>query len=231
MPLTGLTWARIREHLRKTAPIYLVGAIIMIFVSDILFTSTRPQIPDDQEVLVYMVDSYSQPDILDDLCADALAYGQETDDTLLSVRAESIPYNDPEKDYTSAVVLVARMSLGDGDAYFANATALESIAANGGCEPMDEWIEEGWLEELGLEPWYYTEKDDITGEEKTYIAALSLDKVDALRDSGIFENRGAYLVIASNGGNIATTRNVVSYMLTQLAEGNYAPAAVETPAA
>ena len=90
MPLTGLSWARIREHLRKTAPIYIVGVIIMIFVSDILFTSTRPQIPDDQEVLVYLVDGYSQPNLLDSLCADALAYAQSTDDTLLSVRAESI---------------------------------------------------------------------------------------------------------------------------------------------
>ena len=53
MPLTGLSWARIREHLRKTAPIYIVGVIIMIFVSDILFTSTRPQIPDDQEAVSY----------------------------------------------------------------------------------------------------------------------------------------------------------------------------------
>lgn len=231
MPLTGLSWARIREHLRKTAPIYIVGVIIMIFVSDILFTSTRPQIPDDQEVLVYLVDSYSQPSLLDSLCADALAYAQSTDDMLLSVRAESIPYNDPEKDYTSAVVLVARMALGDGDAYFANATALEAIAANGGCYPLDEWLDAGWLEELGLERWTYTETDEASGTEKTYTAALSLDKIDALRDNGIFENRGAYLVIASNGGNIATTRETVTYMLTQLAEGNYVPAATEEPAA
>ena len=231
MPLTGLSWPRIREHLRKTAPIYIVGVIIMIFVSDILFTSTRPQIPDDQEVLVYLVDGYSQPSLLDSLCADALAYAQSTDDMLLSVRAESIPYNDPEKDYTSAVVLVARMALGDGDAYFANATALEAIAANGGCYPLDEWLDAGWLEELGLERWTYTETDEASGTEKTYTAALSLDKIDALRDNGIFENRGAYLVIASNGGNIATTRETVTYMLTQLAEGNYVPAATEEPAA
>ena len=131
----------------------------------------------------------------------------------------------------SAVVLVARMALGDGDAYFANATALEAIAANGGCYPLDEWLDAGWLEELGLERWTYTETDEASGTENTYTAALSLDKIDALRDNGIFENRGAYLVIASNGGNIATTRETVTYMLTQLAEGNYVPAATEEPAA
>ena len=35
----------------------------------------------------------------------------------------------------------------------------------------------------------------------------------------------------ANGGNVATTRETVTYMLTQLAEGNYAPAATEEPAA
>lgn len=231
MPLTGLTWARIREHLRKTAPIYLVGAIIMIFLSDILYTSTRPQIPSDQEVLVYLVDGYSQPDLLDDLCADALVYGQQTDDSLLTVHAESIPYTDPETDYASAYVLMARMALGDGDVYLTNAIALEALAGNGCCYPLDDWLNDGWLESLGLEPWYYTETDEDTGEETTYIAALSLDPINALRENGIFENQGAYLVIASNGTNIPTSRDVVTYMLERLAEGTYAPAAAEEPAA
>ena len=78
----------------------------------------------------------------------------------------------------------------------------------------------------------YRNGRDERHREDPYRLALSLDKIDALRDNGIFENRGAYLVIASNGGNIATTRETVTYMLTrQLAEGNYVPAATEEPAA
>lgn len=229
MPLKGLSGKRIREHLRKYSPVYIIGVVIMLLLSDILYTSTRPQTPDDQEVLVYLVDTYCQAEILDDLCADALAYGAETDDRLLSVQAQTISYN--EEDYTSAMVLVARMSVGDGDAYITNATALASMAANGVCLPLDEWVEAGWLEDLGVEPYYYTETDDSTGEETTYIAALKLTGVSKLWEDGIVLSNEMYLVIAANGTNVGTTKDVVEYMLESIAEGTYAPAASEEPAA
>ena len=229
MPLKGLSGKRIREHLRKYSPVYIIGIVIMLLLSDILYTSTRPQTPDDQQVLVYLVDTYAHADLLDDLCADALQYGSETDDLLLEVEAQSISYN--EEDYTSAMVLMARMSVGDGDAYITNSTALDSMAANGVCLPLDEWVEAGWLEDLGVEPWYYTETDDSTGEETTYVAALKLTGVENLWKDGIVTSDEMYLVIAANGSNVGTTKDVVGYMLKSIAEGTYASAASEEPAA
>ncbi len=231
MPLKGLSWARFREHLRKTMPIYIVGIVIMLFVSDILFTSTRPQVPDDQEVLVYIVDTYSTAEMLENLCADALVHVQQTDETLQSVEAQSITYSDSESDYTSNIVLIARMSVGDGDVYIVNESALSPIAANGVCYPLDTWIEEGWMEDLGLEPWVYTEEDVETGESVQYTAALKLTNISTLYDNGIVSSEDMYLIIASNGTNIETSKEVITYMIEQLAEGNYAPTATEEPAA
>lgn len=229
MPLTGLTWKRFCEHLKKNSPIYLIGIVAMALLGNILFTTTRPQTPDDQEVLIYLVDGYAQSELLDDLCAEALVYGQQNDETLLEVRSESITYT--EDDYYSPMVLMARMAIGDGDVYIANDSVIEYLAAEGICTPLDSYVEEGWLSELNLESWYYTETDEDTGEETTYLAALKLNNIPQLQENGIVASENMYLVIASNGSNPETSMDVISYMLKQIAEGNYAPAATEEPAA
>ena len=54
MPFKGLTWSRFKEHLRKTSPIYIVGFIVCVLLTNLIYTTTRPQTPADREVLVYL---------------------------------------------------------------------------------------------------------------------------------------------------------------------------------
>ena len=220
MPFKGLTWLRFKEHLRKTAPIYIVGFIVCVLLTNLIYTTTTPRTPMDREVLVYLVDVYTDPEPLNAHAEDILAYGQTIDETLEEVRFESIQFNDPEQDYTSAYLIMARMSVGDGDVYLASATAADYLLGAEIGMRLDEYLDEGWMEEYGLEPVTYTSPDSS----ETDIVALRLDDVDGLVDLGCMNNEGACLFIAGTGTNVDTSMQVVEYIVQQLMEGNYAPA-------
>ena len=215
MPLKGLTWARFKEHLRKSAAIYIVGIIVCVVLSNILYTSTRPQVPAEREVLIYLVNGYSDPNPLNDLCAQALTAMQAEDETLEEVH------------------------VGDGDIYLTNRLGLEAMFNSGACYPLDELIGSGWMEGVDFEPYYHTdtEVDETTMElveipgAEPYVAALDLSSFTGLADLGVMESDGLYLVVASNGTNKETSVETIEYMLRQIAEGNYAPAASTEPEA
>lgn len=227
MPYTGLTWFRLKEHLRKCLPIYLVGFVVCALLTNLIYTSTRPVTPSEQAVLVYLTDGYTNAEPLDGLAEDALTYGQTVDETLEEVTIEPLNFNDPEQDYTSSMLLVARLSTGDADVFFASAAASDYLCRCEAFLPLDEYLAAGWMDGLDLEPVEYTSAE--TGE--TSIAALRLDNVAALRDLGVMNNEGACLVIAANGTNIDTSMAVAERLLRNLMEGNYAPAETAQPAA
>lgn len=227
MPHKGLTWARIREHFRKYMAIYIVGLVICVLLTNLVYTSTTPRTPYDQEVLIYLADAYTNTQPLDDLAAEALAFGQAGDETLLEVNFESLQFVDPEQDYTSSMLLMARLSLGEADVFFASGVCMESLCASEAFEPLDSYLAEGWMDGLDLEPYYCTSAE--TGE--TWIAGLKLDNVPGLAEIGAFDNSGAVLVITANSTNADTSMQVAEYIIRELMEGDYVSAHSPEPAA
>lgn len=221
MPITKFSWPRLREHIRKFFWIYVVGIAVCLFGSNLLWTMTRPQVPIDQSVVIYMAAGYSNPDPMEGIAQDMLQRGQAEDETLELVEFQSLQYLDPTEDYTSSMVLMARMSTGEADAFLASQDALNALVNMEAVLPLDEYVANGWLAEYGLESQYVTVVDEETGESNTYLAALKLDEVDALAELGAFDNEGAYLLITSNGTNVKTTMRVVEIMIEDLMEGNY----------
>ena len=57
MPITKFSWPQLREHIRKFLWIYLAGIVVCLFGSNLIWTMTRPQVPIEQAVLVYMADA------------------------------------------------------------------------------------------------------------------------------------------------------------------------------
>lgn len=218
MPHFGISLFRLKEHFRKSWPIYIVGCVICVLFSNILFTSTTPQTPIEREVLVYLADSFTEPDALDGVAADMLAYGQETDETLEEIVFEHLAYGDPQTDMYGAMILAARLSLREGDAFIASSFALEPLLANEVYLPLDDYLADGWMADLDLEPVMHTSVE--TGE--THVAALRLDNVPALAEMGAINNNGAVLMIMCNSTNLETSMNVVEHMIRGLVEGTYA---------
>ena len=190
----------------------------MLFLNSLLWTTTAPRIPDNQSVIIYMIDSYSDPAPLRDLAQQMLSAVRAEDESLRSVEFQSLMYSDPETDTNSALLLMTRLVTGEADAFLACPESMASLTGSGAALPLDDYIAGGWLAEYDLKPCVVTLEDDETGEQTTFTAGLFLDSLDALAGMMAFDNNGACLVIASNGGNIGTTMKAVEVMVARLAE-------------
>jgi len=52
MPFKGLSRFRLKEHFRKTFWIYVLGAVVCMLVTSLIFTSTRYQSPPERSVRI-----------------------------------------------------------------------------------------------------------------------------------------------------------------------------------
>ena len=218
MPDTRLTWFNIREHLRKFGWVYVVVIAVTLVAGNLLWISTAPRIPEEERVMIYLADQWSNPELLGDIAADALQKARTEDDTLREVVFESLLFADPESDYTGVMLLMTRLAVGEGDAFLAGPKAMEALVSSGACMPLDTYWAEGWLNDSGLEPYYATVTDEETGETTTFMAGLRLDSLSALSRREAFANEGGYLVITSNGTNLETTMKAVAYVIEDLRE-------------
>ena len=221
MPHFGLSWFRLKEHFRKFFALYIAGMVICAILSSIIFSATAPKTPIEQEVLIYLADEYTVSANLDGVAAEMLAYGQQTDPTLLEIDFEDLQYSDPNEDYYSSMILMTRLALNEGDAFLANKFCAEQMMMQDYYLPLDDYLANGWLEGLDLEPVEYTSLE--TGE--THIAGLRLDNVTELATTlGAYSPGEAVLIITPVSTNLETSMNVIEHMLINLMEGNYAPA-------
>ena len=216
MPDTRLTWSRFREHLRKYGWIYLVGIAVCLVCTNLLWTTTAPRVPDDQAVVIFLADGYSNPKPLADVAEAILKRSQEYDNTLEEVEFQSLMYADPSVDYTGPMVLMARLSTGEGDAFLASQVVMDSLVNSEVLLHLDEPVKSGWMADYGLEPYYVTVTDEETGEQDTYLAGLKIDKLAALSKAQAFNNEGAYLAVTSNGTNQETTLRALEVMVDEL---------------
>ena len=67
MPDTKFSFRALREHIRKYLWIYIVGIVACLVLSSLLWTTTRPRVPNEQNVTVYLTDGYANSDPLADV--------------------------------------------------------------------------------------------------------------------------------------------------------------------
>ncbi len=229
MPDTKFTFRALREHIRKFLWLYIIGVAVSLVLTSLLWTTTRPRVPNEQNVIVYLTDSYADNEPLAPVARDMLEKTQAFDETLREVEFQNLMFTD--QDYASMMLLMTRLAVGEGDAFLASQAAMDQLGRSGALEPLDDYVAAGWLSEYALEPYSVTLSDEETGESTTYLAGLRLDSVGALKKMGAFNNEGAFLCVANNGGNVETTMKALEIMLKDLTEGNYAGATDSEPAA
>ena len=214
MPDTRFSWRGLREHLRKYLWVYLAGIALCLVGTSLLWTTTRPRPENCETVNVYMADAYSNPDPLSPVAAKMLEACKPGDEALKEVSFESLMYT--ENDYNSSILLMTRLTVGEVDAFFACQAAMDALVSSDILVRLDEYVDNGWLAEYGLEPFYATLEDDETGARETFLAGLKLDGVTALGQMGAFNNQGAYLCVTQNGENIETTMKALEVMMAEL---------------
>ena len=220
MPDTKLTWAGLREHLRRSAAIYLAVLAACMVLTNLLWTTTAPRVPDEKRVLIYLADGYTNASTLNDLAQTVLERARRDDPTLEQVQFMDLMYTGQESDYTGSILLATRLSLGEADLFLASAPTMEALVADGACLPLDEMYKDGFMRESGLEPWYAEVTDEETGETTTFLAGFRLDGLEALDELGAIQSEGHYLAVISNGTNIETSARAAEILAEALREAS-----------
>ena len=228
MPDTKFSLPALREHLRRYLWIYLVGIVICLLGTSVLWTMTRPRPTNAQTVTVYLLDSYGNPEPLNDVATDMLARTQPFDEALQEVDFQLLQYI--EDDYNSGMLLMTRLAVGEGDAFLAGQAGFDALVNSQVLLPLDDYVAAGWPGDYGLEPCYATYVDEDAGTSETFLAGLRLDSVNSLSQNGAFINEGAYLCVATNGGNVETTMKALEFMLQDLMEDSHAGTEAAEPA-
>lgn len=218
MPDTSLSWANMKDHLRRYGVIYIVVIGVMLVGANLLWTSTAPRVPEEQRVLIYLADAQSNAEPLNALATDLLTEAQAYDPTLREIAFESLLFSDPDQDYTGMMVLMARLAAGEGDLFLAGPKAMEALTRSGACETLDDALAGGWMAGRGLEPWYGDYVDPDTGVAETRLSGLKLDTLDALFELRAFYNEGGALAVAVNSTNQETAMKVAELLVDRLIE-------------
>ena len=219
MPDTRFSWRALREHLRKYIWLYLLGIALGLLGAELLWTMTRPRIPNTASVNIYLAAGYSNPEPLEALAPDILSRVQADDPTIQQVAFESMLYNDQV--YTSSMLLVTRLAVGECDAFLASAEAMEALITSDALTPLDDALAAGWMGAYSLEPYVVTTEEE-GGPQRTWTAGLRLDSLDALAQMGAFDNRGAFLCVTGSGGNEAAAMKALEYLVGDLTEASHA---------
>ena len=212
MPDTKLTLSNLREHLRKCLAAYLAVIVAAVALTELLWTVTRPQIPDDRAVLVYLAAQHTNAEALDAVAEDMLNRCKVDFPELESVEFQGLLFLDPEENYTGLMLLMTRLSTGEGDAFIANQSAMDALVNAGACLPLDAYLEAGWMSGHDLEPY----RGAAAGIADAPICGLRLDSLDALSKLGAFDNEGAFLAVAVNGHNVDSTLRALQIMVEDL---------------
>lgn len=208
MPDTKLTLSNLREHLRKCLAAYLAVIVAAVALTELIWTVTRPQIPDDRAVLIYLTAQHTNAEALDAVAEDVLNRCKADFPELEKVEFQGLLFLDPEENYTGLMLLMTRLSTGEGDAFIANQSAMDALVNAGACLPLDSYLEAGWMSGHNLEPYRVAEDAPVSG--------LRLDSLDALSKLGAFDNEGAFLAVAVNGHNVDSTLRALQIMVEDL---------------
>lgn len=230
MPDTKFSWLQMREHIRKYVWIYIVGVAACLVVTNLLWTTTRPRVPDDRSVIVYLMDEFSDVTPLQAIADDMLARGQAEDEMLELVEFQSLQYK--ADDYASSMLLLTRLSVSEGDAFLASQDAMDALVNAQALLPLDDAVAGGWLADYGLEPYYASRSEEDGSTAPAILAGLRLDKADALLEMRAFDNRGAFLCVSASSTNPDATMQALETMIGDLMKGDgHAAAEGSEPAA
>lgn len=208
MPATGFS----REHFRKNALAYIAAVAAALVLTELLWTATAPRLPEGSRVLFYLAAPWSDAAPLNALSGDLLAAARERFPELQSVSFESLRFPDDLDDYTGQILLMTRLSSGEGDAFLASRSAMSVLCQYGACLPLDDYWAAGWLADSGLTPCYSAPPEGggrrLTG--------LELDGLTALKEMGVFMDDGICLAVIDNGQDPAPTLHVIERLVDAL---------------
>ena len=136
MPETGLSPNRIREHLRKRWYLYLAGALLVCLLNNLIYTVTRPRVPERALLHVMLVNVDAPDSELERLEQALLTAAQAAEPDVRAVELEPLQYLG-ESDAGSNILLATKFAAGGADLYIADEAGYEVMSARGFCAALD----------------------------------------------------------------------------------------------
>ena len=136
MPETGLSPNRIREHLHKRWYLYLAGALLVCLLNNLIYTVTRPRVPERALLQVMLVNVDAPDSELERLEQALLTSAQAAEPDVRAVELEPLQYLG-ESDAGSNILLATKFAAGGADLYIADEAGYEVMAARGFCAALD----------------------------------------------------------------------------------------------
>lgn len=185
MPDTKFSLPRLREHLRKWWIFYVVGLALICFLNNLVFTMTRPQVPEENTVRIMLLNVYAEQEATEARADELLSELQAQERPVELVQFESLLGTG---DQYSDMVVVVKLASGYSDLFITDDAGFESLSIKGACLPLDDVVSADDSRAIR-----YT--DEETGE--TYIAGIRVK----LADPDLFHCEEAILIVSAGGTN------------------------------
>lgn len=223
MPNTKVSKGDIKNFLSYSKWIYIILAVVLWMLSDILYSATEYQSPDERQVCFQLVASYAETEItLPTVAEKALAAGQEYDETLEEVVFYHIAYDpDDTSDAYGSQKYLLMLAVGEGDVYMVERSLMEQLVDEGYCLPLEGYIATGLLDpgDVDLESVTYHESAEIENYDPnaTHVYGVPMKNMNAMLGEDInFDNRERYMVLMAFSANPDTSVVVMNDVIAQL---------------
>ena len=121
MPETGFRFARLKEHLRRWALLYLAAAVVLCFLNHLVYTVTRPRFAESEILRISVMNADFAPDE-----AALLARVQAADAGIRAVELEYLPQMKKD-DSASVMLLVSKLISGGGEIYITDGEGMAML--------------------------------------------------------------------------------------------------------
>jgi hypothetical protein len=238
MPNTKLTRAALSNHFHYGKYIYAALILAAWMLTDLVYTATEYQSPNERKVDIQMVGAFSDVEKLGEVARTALEAGQrheinidrlngvdvdgeEYEPPLEEVSFYSIDYDTENKEDPYGVQkYMVTVAAQQGDIYFVNRVLMEQLVNEGVAIPLEGYIEAGILEpgdrDLDAVTFSAPQSEEGGAPGDTHVYALRADTLYRLIDEGIYDMRGTYMIITVFSANPETTAVVMQSIIDQL---------------
>jgi len=164
MPSRKLSCAEIPAHFRRWFWLYLLGAAALLLANHIAFTVTQPRIPEENILCIYLVGPAEEiPPGTEDRLLEKV---QAKAPSIERLEFVSLPFAGDGMS-SADMLLPAKLTLGDGDAFLCSPAAYRSLLNLGACLPLEDMLISGWMQ--GYAPVYATDESG-----RSFAAAMLL---------------------------------------------------------
>lgn len=161
MPEKKLTRAKLGAHLRRCGLIYLAGAIALIFLNNLIFTMTRPRVPDEETVRVMVVNQNADFTQQKQALYEAV---HAADETVRALDFEVMWYDSDQ--YELGMAMPVKLMAGGYDLLVGDEKGFDGMRLMGALAPLDDYLSDEAGERIEL-------AEAETGE--THVMAIKTD--------------------------------------------------------